>query len=203
MHYPKLRELGEAILALFKGPYTSKYPHRPHKAAPRFRGKPEPSGSCIGCKACFEVCPMRAIEVKDNTTPNHATREMIWHLDECHYCGQCELYCTTKDLNPPGVHLTGEYELAGFSRAALVSKTQKLELLLCETCGDVVTTRAHLDWASKRLGPLAYSNPTLFISSLGKIGLADDVPHKAQVETRGDRIKVLCAPCRRKVTQEK
>jgi formate hydrogenlyase subunit 6/NADH:ubiquinone oxidoreductase subunit I len=203
MRYPKLRELKEAITALLRGPYTSKYPYKPHTAAKRFRGKPTPSEGCIGCRACELVCPARAIEAKDSISKDKANRVMVWHLDECHYCGQCELCCTTREDMPPGVKLTGEFELAGFSRSALVSKTTEQPLAICETCRDVVTTHKHLDWLFKRLGPLAFSNPTLFISALKGAGLADAVTAGPENLNRGDRIKVLCAKCRRKITQEK
>ncbi len=204
MRYPKLRELIEAIRALVKGPYTSKYPFRPHTPPKRYRGKPEPDNDgCIACKACAEVCFARAIEPKDIVTKEKAARVMIWHLDECHYCGQCEALCTTRDDVPPGVRLTNKFELAGFDRRELISKTDEKELALCETCGEVITAKAHLAWIARKLGPLAFSNPTLFISQLKGMGLGDNVYEIAKDLTRSDRIKVICAKCRRKVTIEK
>jgi len=204
MRYPKLRELKEAITALIKGPVTSKYPYAPHTPPKRFRGKPQPDNKgCVACKACAEVCPARAIEAKDTVTKEKAVRVMLWHLDECHYCGQCEALCTTKDEAIPGVRLTNEFELAGFHRSELVSKTEEKELALCEVCGGVVTAKAHLEWLARRLGPLAFSNPTLFLSSLKDLGLAEDVERIAKDLTRSDRIKVVCAMCRRKTTLEK
>ncbi len=205
MKYPKLRELGEAIRALILGPYTSKYPHKPVVAAKRFRGKPTPNNDgCIACMACALVCPARAIEVKESKAKDKPMRTMIWHLDECHFCGQCETYCTTRDEQPAGVKLTGEFELAGFDRKDLISKTDKKELALCEICGDTVTSKAHLDWIARRLGPLAYSNPTVFLSHLKSMGLADESVKAAPDDlTRADRVKVLCAKCRRTTTQEK
>ena len=204
MRYPKLRELKEAITALVKGPYTSRYPFEAHIPPKRYRGKPQPDNSgCIACTACAEVCPARAIEPKDVIGREKAVRTMIWHLDECHFCGQCEAYCTTRDDTPAGVRLTGEFELAGFDRGELISKTDEKELALCEVCGGVITAKAHLDWIARRLGPLAFSNPALFISSLKGMGLADSVYEIAKDLTRSDRIKVICAKCRRKVTLEK
>jgi len=62
MRYPKLRELKEAIRALIKGPYTSRFPFEPHQPYERFRGKPEfRQDDCVGCGACFQVCPAKAI----------------------------------------------------------------------------------------------------------------------------------------------
>lgn len=203
MHYPKLRELKEAITALFKGPYTSKYPFKPITPAKRFRGRPVPSEGCIGCKACAEVCPMRAIEPKDTVAAGKAVRVMVWHLDECHYCGQCEALCTTREDTPAGVKLTGEFDLAGFDRAKLVSKTAEQPLALCEICRETVTTHAHLRWVLDRLGPLAFSNQTVMISALQGVGLADEAVADPQDLARADRVKVLCAKCRRKMTQEK
>lgn len=205
MRYPKLRELKEAITAIIKGPYTTKYPLRAHSPAKRFRGKPVYSNEgCIACGACALVCPTRAIEVKDTIDRNKAVRRMVLHLDECHYCGQCSALCTTKADNPPGIKHTTEFDLAGFDRRLMVSQTDEKELALCESCGDVITAKAHLEWLAKKLGPLAFSNPTLFIASLKSLGFADDVVSAAHdYATRSDRIKVLCAKCRRAATIEK
>jgi len=204
MRYPKLRELKEAITAIIKGPYTSDYPRKPHQPAKRFRGKPEYSDAgCIACGACALVCPARAIESRDVVTARKATRKMVLHLDECHYCGQCSALCTTRDDDPPGIRHTAEFDLAGFDRAAMVSTTDEKELELCEMCGDVITAKAHLEWIAKKLGPLAFSNPTLFISSLKSMGFADGVLRAAKdYVLRSDRIKVLCAKCRRSATIE-
>jgi hydrogenase-4 component H len=205
MRYPKLRELKEAVKALIKGPYTSDYPRKPHTPAKRFRGKPEYSNAgCVACGACALVCPARAIESRDELRPQRAVRRMVLHLDECHYCGQCSALCTTRDDSPPGIRHTGEFDLAGFDRSAMVSSTDDKELALCETCGDVITAKAHLEWIARRIGPLAFSNPTIFISSLKGMGLADGVLQAARdYVLRSDRIKVLCSKCRRASTIER
>lgn len=205
MRYPKIRELIEAVRALVKGPCTSKYPYKPHIPPKRFRGKPEYSNEgCIACTACSLVCPARAIEYRDVVTNKKATRKMILHLDECHYCGQCSALCTTKEDTPPGIKHTLEFDLAGFDRREMISATDEKELALCEICGDVITTKSHLDWLAKRLGPLAFSNPTLFVSSLKTMNFAEEVSQMAREDLiRSDRIKVLCAKCRRRATIEK
>lgn len=205
MRLPKVRELREAITALIKGPYTSSFPRKEHHPAKRFRGKPEYSNeSCIACAACALVCPARAIESRDVVTKDKAARKMILHLDECHYCGQCSALCTTKDDNPPGIRHTAEFDLAGFDRASMVSTTDEKELALCELCGDVITAKAHLSWIARKLGPLAFSNPTLFIESLKGIGFSESVVRSArEYVLRSDRVKVLCSKCRRKAALEK
>lgn len=205
MRYPKLRELKEAITALIKGPYTSEFPYKEHYPAKRFRGKPEYSNEgCIACTACALVCPARAIEFRDAVTGKKAARKMILHLDECHYCGQCSALCTTKDDNPPGIKHTAKFDLAGSDRREMVSTTDEKELALCEMCGEVITAKAHLDWVARKLGPLAFSNPTLFISSAKGMGFSEDMAVSLKdYIARSDRIKVLCAKCRRKATLEK
>ena len=206
MKYPKIRELIEATKALIKGPYTSDFPRKPIEPAKRFRGKPEYSNDvCIACTACSLVCPARAIEFRDTVTEEKATRKMILHLDECHYCGQCSALCTTRNDNPPGIKHTTKFDLAGYDRATMVSTTDEKELALCESCGEVITAKAHLDWLARRLGPLAFSNPTLFVSSLKDMGFSEDVLEvvKDGLTIRSDRIKVLCSKCRRKATIEK
>lgn len=205
MKYPKLRELKEAVTALVKGPYSSDYPRKPFQPAKRFRGKTVYSNEgCIGCTACALVCPARAIEYRDTVKNGKATRRMVLHLDECHFCGQCSALCTTRDENPPGVRHTTEFDIAGFERSSMVSETDEKELALCEICGDVITTKAHLAWIAKRLGSLAFANPTLFISSLKGMGFADDVLQAAKDYTlRPDRIKILCSKCRRRTTIER
>jgi formate hydrogenlyase subunit 6/NADH:ubiquinone oxidoreductase subunit I len=206
MRYPKIREIVEAVKALIVGPYTEKFPRKPVTPAKRFRGKPEYSDEgCIACGACALVCPARVIEARDTVTKEKAVRKMVLHLDECHYCGQCSALCTTKEDDPPGIKHTTKFDLAGYNRAKMVSETSEKDLALCEACGDVITARAHLEWLVKRLGPLAFSNPTMFLSSLRSMRLSEDVMSMAgdAAVTRPDRMKILCAKCKRRTTIER
>lgn len=204
MKKPKLRELAEAIRSLVTRPYTSKFPFEPHTPAKKFRGAPRYSeDGCIGCTGCNHVCPPAAIEFIDDKKKNPPTRKMIIHHDICIYCGQCEALCTTREDAPPGVKLSQDYDLSTFDRSEAVSVVEK-ELALCEVCKDPITPKAHLDWIAKRLGPLAFSNPTLFMSRLRELHLLDEsIVDVVKDLTRSDRMRIVCAKCRRKTTLEK
>ena len=213
MRYPKLRELKEAITALIKGPYTTKFPFKSHVPEKRFRGKPEYSkDGCVGCKACAEVCPTGCIEVKDIPDAETPVRKLELHYDSCIFCGQCQAACITQE----GIKLSNKFDLAIFDRSQAIESVEK-ELVLCEGCGCAVGAKDHLSWVAKKLGPLAYSSPTSYLSALKELKLAYLAPpfwqdksfsakragldiEKQEDLIRQDRIKVLCPKCRREVT---
>jgi len=195
MRKPKLRELAEAIRVLFKeGPYTSTFPKELTVPPESFRGKPvfDPD-VCIGCGACSEVCPSRAIEVVDDTMAR--MRTIVLHYDICNFCGQCHLNCTTRD----GVDYSSEYDLAAFDRESMVETVEK-ELAVCEICGEPAGTLDHLAWIAERLGSLAYSNPTLILANMSKLAQPIDVAQRAddRVVQREDLFRILCPSCRRR-----
>jgi hydrogenase-4 component H len=193
---PKLRELKEAIFAIFRGPYTTKFPAEPHVPPDGFRGKPEfDEAGCIGCKACAEVCPAIAIKVVDDVNAEPPTRRLTLHYDKCIFCGQCELYCTTKE----GIKLTKQYDLAGFDRSAFRESIEH-ELVICQSCGAIVGTRKHLAWVAEKLGAKAYANPTLIVSADGAMSLAEPVATGTRSSlARNDMMRVLCPDCRRTI----
>jgi len=196
MRYPKLRELKEAILALIKGPYTTKFPFEPHVPEKRFRGKPEYfKDGCVGCKACAEVCPTGCIEVKDMTDLEIPLRRLELRYDSCIFCGQCQAACITQE----GIKLSNKFDLAIFDRSKAIEAVEK-ELVLCENCGSTIGAKDHLGWVAKKLGPLAYSSPTSYLSALKELKLAYLDIKKQEDLTRQDRIKILCPKCRREVT---
>lgn len=196
MRYPKLRELKEAILALVKGPYTTRFPFEPHVPEKRFRGKPEYfKDGCVGCKACAEVCTTGCIEVKDISDSEPPIRKLELHYDSCIFCGQCQAACITQE----GIKLSNKFDLAVFDRGQAVESVEK-ELALCEACGCIVGAKDHLAWVAKRLGPLAYSSPTAYLSALKELKLAYLDAAKQEELTRQDRVKILCPKCRREVT---
>lgn len=207
MKKPKIRELIEAMKALIKGPYTNPYPFKPHIPHKNFRGLPEyTKEGCIGCAACKFVCPSGAIELVDNLKKNPPTRKMALNYDMCNYCGNCSLWCTTRDDDPPGVRHTTKFDAAYFDRSdrKSITTTSENELALCEVCGDIVAAYTHLRWIAMRLDTLAYSNPTIYLADLKEMGVINDnLISNVKEMTRADRIKILCARCRRKATLEK
>lgn len=198
MGYPKLRELREAIRALFSRPYTTNYPKVPHLPPERIRGKPqffEPD--CIGCGACAEVCPGGAIRVIDPPPKSRWKRNAFRRLeivyDRCHFCGNCETHCITGK----GIRLTQEYDLAYSGSLGLFSVIEK-ELVFCDLCGCLLTTKDHLKWIGERLGILAYSNPTLLVFSQQEwIPVQRGLP--GRTFRRPDLFKILCPVCRYQV----
>jgi len=198
MKLPKVRELGEAVKAIVKGPYTSPFPKEPHIPHPNFRGQPAfDAERCLGCLACEAVCPVNAIAHEDRVQEETPIRVMIHYTDTCIFCGQCEAACIADHR---GIKLTNEWDLAFFDRKQSFETIEKT-LQLCEMCGDAVATHDHLTWIADRVGELAYSNPTLYLSRMKNLGLAD--PHLTPFSegvSRADRFKILCASCRRKTT---
>jgi NADH dehydrogenase len=67
-----------------------------------------------------------------------------------------------------GIHLTNEYDYVGFHSEDFEERVEK-ELLLCESWGVVIAPIALITWLAKRLGPLAYDNPTLMLTALKRI----------------------------------
>ena len=199
MRYPKLRELIEAIKALIKGPYTTSFPSKPHVPPERYRGQPKYNEKeCVGCGACAEVCTTGCIKIIDDVDSDPPKRKLIINYDSCIFCGQCQAACITKE----GIKQTNKMDdLSVFDRKEAVDSVEK-ELVLCEACGCVVGAKEHLTWVAKKLGPLAYSNPTSYLSSLKELKLAHLKVEKSDDITRQDRIKILCPKCRREITLE-
>lgn len=196
---PKIREVIEAIKALIKGPYTSKFPKEPHTPHPNFRGQPKYNqDQCVGCLACEEVCPVYAIAHKDIIDdPKNAKRIMIHYTDTCIFCGQCEAACIA---DHQGIKASTDWELSFFERAKAFETIEK-PLQLCERCGAVVACKDHLKWIAEKIGELTYSSPTLYLSRLGDIGVIDqNVLPVLKDFGKSDRLKILCAACRRETT---
>jgi len=193
MKYPKLRELREAIKALIKGPYTSRFPYQPHKPYERFRGRPEfHEEDCVGCGACFQVCPAGAIEMQDV----RGKRILTVNWDMCIFCGQCQANCITEK----GIILSNEFDLATTGKRSELKQAIEKELVVCDCCGENIAPSDQILWVAKKLGPLCFSNPSLILFYLRVLSLASKEKFSPKEELefgRSERIKILCPRCRR------
>ena len=193
----QFRILKLAITSLFSRPFTTKFPYAPYEPIKQYRGRPRyHKDDCIGCGACAEVCPADAIDVTDEVAGAQPVRKLVQHLDTCIQCGQCERYCPTEK----GIKLSNEYDYAGFSRADFEERVQK-ELLLCECCGGVIAPVDQLRWLVRRLGPLAFTNPTLMLVSARELALVSEgVAITSDKTVRAERVSIQCPKCRRKTS---
>ena len=197
MRYPKLRELREALRALIHGPYTSDFPRKPHKPFERFRGRPKfHADDCIGCTACVQVCPARALEFSDTAAGGVAMRRLTVRWDICICCGQCQANCPTAK----GIMLTNEFDYATTEKREDLFQSIEKELMLCDCCGEAVVPLDQYLWVAEKIGPLVFSNASLIIAYLAGLALtlrdAAGAPLEPQ-KMRADRLKVLCPVCRR------
>ncbi len=191
---PKIRELVEAVRAVVKGPFTTKFPVKVDSVHPNFRGLLKfNSDKCICCGACTRVCPPRAREIAFDH--EKGVIRNIHHAERCIYCGQCVLYCTTRE----GISHTQEFDAARTERSADWETSVEKEAAICEVCGEPFAAKAHLLWIAHRVGDLANSNPTLFLSLYQELGTAEPRPPRGEpVPYRSDTMRVLCPECRRR-----
>jgi hydrogenase-4 component H len=195
MKYPKIREIKEAVVSLVTPAYTSKFPKEPHVPFEKFRGKPVVDDeNCVGCETCANVCPPQAITFTDNK--EKGTRIIKRDYGKCIFCGQCQDHCITQK----GVILSDKiYDMAVFDRSKNVEYQEK-ELLICENCGAVITTKEHLYYMHRKLGPKAFSS-ILNLNMLNqKLRLAAgqdiDIDIKDQLK-RKDMFNIICPNCLR------
>lgn len=190
----QVRVLKQALLAVFSRPYTTDFPSVPYEPPPGFRGRVRFNAeACIGCGACAEVCPPKCIDVVDDVAACTPQRTLIQHVDACIWCGQCERYCPTGE----GIQMTSEYIEVGFCPEDFEERVEK-ELLLCEICGERLAPVDQLRWLVRRLGPLAFTNPTLMLMAGRDLSVVEEavVTDGAEVQ-RADRLRIQCPKCRR------
>jgi formate hydrogenlyase subunit 6/NADH:ubiquinone oxidoreductase subunit I len=197
MKYPKIREVREALISLFTPAYTTKFPAKPHVPYENFRGKPVvDDANCVGCETCANVCPSKAITFRDDKEKQ--VRIMVRNYGLCIFCGQCEEHCITGK----GVKLSDKiYDLAAFDKNVLVEYQEK-ELVICKSCGAVITTKDHIRFIYDSLGPSAYA-------SILNLNLLNERLHLAEHEDvdveitdglkRKDMFNIICPNCLRKV----
>ena len=197
MKYPKLREVREAMVSLFTPAYTTKFPNEVHIPFENFRGKPVvDNDNCVGCETCANVCPPQAITFADDKTKR--VRIIKRDYGKCIFCGQCQEHCITGK----GVRLSDKiYDLAVFNREKNIEYQEK-ELLICESCNAVITTREHLWFMHRKLGPKAFSS-ILNLNLLNeKLKLAEGQDISVEIRDdlkRKDMFNIICPNCLRQV----
>ena len=144
--------------------------------------------------ACAEVCPPKCIDVVDDLESTPPRRRLVQHLDACIWCGQCERHCPTQR----GITMSNEYDCVGYSPEDFEESVEK-ELLLCERCGAALAPVDQIRWLTRRLGALAFANPTLMMFRGRELGLIDEGVKSPNGEVlRSDRLTLQCPKCRRK-----
>ncbi|MHC4155968.1 MAG: 4Fe-4S dicluster domain-containing protein [Planctomycetota bacterium] len=199
MRWPKLRELREALVAvtsvLPSRRFTTRFPAEPCVVPEKYRGKPEfDLDTCIGCGACVNACPsLVCLAQEDNLQADPPVRRITLSYYTCIFCGNCEANCTTGE----SIKLSDKWDLATLDKLSEV-ETHEFELQMCEKCGAKIGTKKHLVWLYEKLGPLAYTNPSLLIAKSGELTTKpQDVaqPPGDQSQT-GDFMRILCPVCK-------
>ena len=195
MRLPKLRELKEAVTAVFSPRFTTRFPAKPCIVPERYRGKPEfDLDTCIGCGACVNVCPSPGcLSQVDDLESNPPVRKITHRYDNCIFCGNCEENCTIET----GIKLSNQWDLATLNREDTI-ETHEFELQLCEKCGAMIGAKKHLIWLYEKLGPLAYTNPSLLIAKSGELLTEPQEIQQQQHEEVGtsDFMRILCPKCK-------
>jgi len=197
MRYPKIRELKEAVISLLTPAYTTRFPAVAHVPFENFRGKPVvDDDNCVGCETCANVCPPLAITFTDDTEKR--VRIMRRDYGKCIFCGQCQDHCITGK----GVKLSDKiFDIADTDRSRVVEYQEK-ELLICKNCGAIITTREHIEFLHRKLGPKAFSSVLNLIVLNDSLKLADDSDTEVDVKDglkRKDMFNILCPNCLRLV----
>ena len=191
----QFRILKVALTALFSKPFTSRFPAGEYEPIQEYRGRPRyDKDECIGCGACAEVCPADCIDCDDDVEAKPPVRRLVQHVDACIQCGQCQRYCTSEK----GIRLTNEYAYIGFKPEDFEERVEK-ELLICEGCGCIVAPVDQIRWLAKRLGPLAFTNPTVMLVAHKQLQVVDEgITTEGDAPQRARRVSIECPKCRRK-----
>jgi ferredoxin len=120
----------------------------------------------------------------------------ITHLPyACIFCGNCQDNCTTET----GIKLSSEWDLATLDKES-TAETHEFELQLCEKCGATIGAKKHLIWLYEKLGPLAYTNPSLLLAKSGELSTkaldSQQQPQPDRTAEASDFMRILCPKCK-------
>jgi len=132
--------------------------------------------------------------MEDDLEADKPVRRITYDASACIFCGNCQQYCTTEK----GIKLSNQWDLATMDKKENVT-THEFELQLCEKCGAVIGTKKHLIWLYEKLGPLAYTNPSLLLAKSEQLTTHPPettfAEQKKPPKTR-DFMKILCPKCK-------
>jgi NADH-quinone oxidoreductase subunit I len=96
--------------------------------AERFRGlhrlvPAQDREKCVACYLCPTVCPAKCITVESGENEKGEKYPVVYKIDllRCIFCGYCVEACPVE-----AIEMTGEYELANYSRDDFTYEKQRL-----------------------------------------------------------------------------
>ncbi len=120
-YFLKTTILGKPITLMYPEEQWTPYPrfHGLHKLLRDDNGKEK----CVACCLCAAVCPAQCITIETAENENHEKYASSYQIDlsRCIFCGYCVEAC------PVGALLmTGEYELAEYTREGMLYNKERL-----------------------------------------------------------------------------
>ena len=136
----------------------------------------------------------------DDEDTDPPVRKITLRCDTCIFCGNCSENCTTTD----GINLSNKWDLASLNKDDFI-ETFDYELQFCEKCGAKIGTKKHLVWLYEKLGPLAYTNPSLLVAKQNELTTKlPELEQQAQEAERpvdtSDFMRILCPKCKCQLT---